>query len=138
MAFIICVMEVASLRVARACSSLDSHLAFYRDGLGMNVLGSFEGHAGYDGVMLGHDKLGFHLEFTVNRNNPNEQVRAPSSESLLVFYFPTKEQYETVVERMKSHGYQPVSPENPFWLNISTLFEDPDGYHVVLTDIQWK
>ena len=46
-------IAVAQLRIARPTDKLDTVLAFYRDGLGLPVLGSFEGHAGFDGVFLG-------------------------------------------------------------------------------------
>jgi len=43
----------AHLRVARASDDLDGVTAFYRDGLGFEVLYSFKDHEGFDGVMLG-------------------------------------------------------------------------------------
>lgn len=127
-----------SFRVARGCSSIDSILKFYRDGLGMNILGSFKGHAGYDGVMLGHSSLSYHLEFTVDHNHPNESVRAPNRESILVFYFHTEEQCIAIVDRMTSHGFNAVKPANPFWEGKSTCYEDCDGYHVIITSFSWE
>ncbi|HMJ04976.1 MAG TPA: VOC family protein, partial [Chthoniobacterales bacterium] len=71
----------AHLRVARATDDLPALLRFYRDGLGFEVLGSFEDHAGFDGVMLGHAGGGYHLEFT---HRQTERVgQAPTPESLL-------------------------------------------------------
>lgn len=46
-------MTIPHLRVARATDDLEALLRFYRDGLGLTVLGSFADHAGFDGVMLG-------------------------------------------------------------------------------------
>ncbi len=43
----------AHLRVARPTDQMTEIIRFYRDGLGLEVLGSFEGHDGFDGVMLG-------------------------------------------------------------------------------------
>ena len=40
------------VRFARATDHLDDALRFYRDGLGLDVLGSFVDHEGFDGVML--------------------------------------------------------------------------------------
>ena len=50
----IVVMAAPTLRVARPSDDLDALLRFYRDGLGLELLGGFEGHDGFDGVMLGH------------------------------------------------------------------------------------
>lgn len=42
------------LRVARPTDRMAEVTAFYRDGLGLTVLGEFRDHDGFDGVMLGH------------------------------------------------------------------------------------
>ena len=52
------------MRVARPTNDLEALLAFYRDGLGLEVLASFEGHGGFDGVILGEAGGPYHLEFT--------------------------------------------------------------------------
>ncbi|MCA9890680.1 MAG: VOC family protein, partial [Anaerolineae bacterium] len=54
----------ARVRVARPTDQLEKVVAFYRDGLGLSVIGHFEDHAGYDGVMLGMPDANYHLEFT--------------------------------------------------------------------------
>ncbi len=41
------------MRVARATDRLDDVVRFYVVGLGLNKLGSFENHDGFDGVMVG-------------------------------------------------------------------------------------
>jgi hypothetical protein len=51
------------IRVARPTAKLQQVVAFYRDGLGLPVIGHFENHAGYSGVMLGVPTQLFHLEF---------------------------------------------------------------------------
>ena len=73
--------------IAHTCftvSNLEQSIQFYRDGLGFEVIGSFEDHDGFDGVMLGHPDLDYHLEFTHKRG---ETVgRAPTEENLLVCF----------------------------------------------------
>lgn len=128
-------LRAAHLRVARATDQLAEVVRFYRDGLGFEVLGSFEGHEGFDGVMLGHRGAGYHLEFTHHRG---EQVdRAPTPENLLVFYLPDREEWETAVERMKKHGHAPVPAVNPYWDRNGVTFQDPDGYRVVIENAAW-
>ena len=39
------------IRIARPTDHLDEVVTFYRDGLGFEVLGSFEDHDGFDGVL---------------------------------------------------------------------------------------
>ncbi|MNE75119.1 hypothetical protein D3C80_1712480 [compost metagenome] len=40
--------------------------------------------------------------------------------------------YECLNDRMQRHGYQPVEPENPYWLERSFTYADPDGWRVVI------
>ena len=53
-----------ALRVARHTERLDEIVAFYRDGLGLEEIGGFRDHQGYDGVFLALPGTGAHLEFT--------------------------------------------------------------------------
>ena len=46
-------LPVVQVRVARPTDRLEAVVRFYRDGLGLQEIGSFTGHAGYAGVMLG-------------------------------------------------------------------------------------
>jgi catechol 2,3-dioxygenase-like lactoylglutathione lyase family enzyme len=41
------------LRIARPTDHLSEVIHFYRDGLGFELLSSFEDHDGFDGAMLG-------------------------------------------------------------------------------------
>jgi hypothetical protein len=59
---------------------------FYRDGLGFTVLYQVRDHEGFDGVMLGHQGAGYHLEFT--QKHGHKTGKAPTEENLLVFYIP--------------------------------------------------
>lgn len=45
-------------RVARPVTDLQKSAALYEHGLGLRRVGSFEGHAGFDGVMLQGDSAG--------------------------------------------------------------------------------
>lgn len=125
----------AHLRVARPTDDLAAVTRFYRDGLGFDVLASFSGHDGFDGVMLGHRGQGYHFEFT---HKPEHAVgRAPTQEHLVVFYLPDSDEWEAAVARMRAHGYAPVPSFNPYWDAYGLTFEDPDGYRVVLQRRTW-
>jgi catechol 2,3-dioxygenase-like lactoylglutathione lyase family enzyme len=121
-------------RVARPTDNLKEVLKFYRDGLGLEVLTSFN-HLGYEGEILGRKGSPYHLEFLHQRGR--KFGKASTQNNLLVFYKPEAE-WKSAVERMQKHGYQPVKAENP-WGNIDgKTFEDIDGYRVVLKNMNWS
>jgi len=64
------------LRVARPTDHLEDVVRFYTHGLGLVVLGSFEDHDGFDGVMLGMPGAPYHFEFT--RKSEHKAGRAQS------------------------------------------------------------
>jgi len=125
----------AHMRVARPTDNLAELLKFYREGLGFEVIGSFEDHDGFDGVMLGHPGLDYHLEFTHRRGDT--VGKAPTEENLLVFYVPDSEEWAQAVAQMIACGYHPVESFNPYWEVRGKTFEDPDGYRVVLQQAAW-
>jgi catechol 2,3-dioxygenase-like lactoylglutathione lyase family enzyme len=127
-------LPVARVRVARPTDRLEEVVAFYRDGVGLRVIGSFAGHAGYSGVMLGLPGTGYHLEFT--RHEDGSDCPAPSRDNLLVFYLRDRAAMERVVERLGAMGYAPAAPENPYWSDIGAVtIEDPDGWRVVFAHL---
>ena len=123
------------LRVARPTDNLPDILRFYRDGLGFEVIASFEDHEGFDGVMLGHRGAPYHLEFTVKHGHA--AGRAPTQDNLLVFYLPDAAAWQGAFNRMAQHGYEPVPSFNPYWDKLGKTFEDADGYRVVLQNTSW-
>jgi catechol 2,3-dioxygenase-like lactoylglutathione lyase family enzyme len=125
----------AHMRVARPSSDLDALLPFYRDGLGFEVVGSFQDHAGFDGLMLGHPGWAYHLEFTRHPAHPAE--KAPSPDHLLVFYIPDDVEWQAAVCKMGVCGFEPVPALNPYWDARGKTFEDPDGWRVVLQNAAW-
>ncbi|MBZ4419086.1 VOC family protein [Myxococcus sp. RHST-1-4] len=129
-------MDTFKLRVARPTRSIEQVVRFYRDGLGFSVLGGFEDHDGFDGVMLGHPGAPYHLEFTVEHGH--EAPRSPSEDNLLVFYVPDRAQWEAWVRRMVAAGFSAVPSRNPYWDMRGKTFEDPDGYRVVLEQAEWR
>ena len=123
------------LRVARPTDLLDEVIRFYTEGIGLTVLGSFEDHEGFDGVMLGVPGAYYHLEFT--RKRGHAAGRAPTQDNLLVFYVSDKQEWLQATERMSAAGYQPVPSFNPYWDVSGQTYEDPDGYRVVIQNQSW-
>ena len=127
--------KIITLRVARPTDNMPEVTKFYRDGLGLEVLASFENHEGFDGVILGRKGTPYHLEFTHHRGH--KVGKAPSQDNLLVFHIPDEAEWKGAIERMRKHGYEPVKSYNPFWDNGGKTFEDVDGYRVVLFNRRW-
>src|ERR1700741_1086215 len=123
------------LRVARPTDDIETLLRFYRDGLGLAVLASFEDHDGFDGVMLGSPGGAYHLEFT--RARGHVAGRAPTQDNLLIFYLPQEDAGRDAIARMRAAGFEPVASFNPYWDALGLTFEDPDGYRVVLQNASW-
>jgi catechol 2,3-dioxygenase-like lactoylglutathione lyase family enzyme len=123
------------LRVARPTDHLDATIRFYTEGVGLKVLGSFEDHEGFDGIMLGIPGASYHLEFT--RKRGHAAGRAPTQDNLLVFYIDDKQEWLHATQRMSDAGYQPVPSFNPYWDRLGQTYEDPDGYRVVIQNQSW-
>jgi catechol 2,3-dioxygenase-like lactoylglutathione lyase family enzyme len=123
------------VRIARPTDQLDEVVTFYRDGLGFQVLESFENHNGFDGVMLGLPGEQVHFEFTRQPGHP--VGRAPTQDHLITFYLPDRDSWQEAVSRLRAQGYAPVPSYNPYWDQQGLTFEDPDGYRVVLQNAQW-
>lgn len=123
------------LRVARPVRDLVRSAAMYTAGLGLAKLGSFEGHDGFDGVMLGAAGLDYHFEFTVCRTHP--VAPSPTPEDLVVVYLPDPDDWRDSCTRMLEAGFVEARPYNPYWSRRGRTFEDPDGYRVVLQNASW-
>jgi catechol 2,3-dioxygenase-like lactoylglutathione lyase family enzyme len=123
-------LPAVQFRIARPTDQLEKVVEFYRDGVGLEVVGSFEKHSGYDGVMLGLPAASYHLEFTQHVNG--SPCPAPTEDNLLVFYIPDKAKRDSIVSRLKDMGYPQVKPENPYWKKDGITVADPDGWRIVL------
>lgn len=128
-------MPSNTLRIARPTNNLEALVTFYTTALGLQPIGSFHDHAGFDGAMLGRPDCTWHLEFTHQHGVTVEP--APSKEHLLVFYISDKPQWEAAVKRVEQAGGVRVQSENPYWDTKGATFEDPDGYRVVLQNASW-
>lgn len=125
-----------TLRVARPTDRLRDVVRFYVAGLGLEELGSFVDHDGFDGVMVGVPGAPYHLEFT--HRHGHVVGGAPTRDNLLVFYLPDEREWQSAVDRMVAAGYAPVVSLNPYWDRSGRTFEDPDGYRVVLQNAAWS
>jgi len=123
------------LRIARPVSDLERTRDMYCQGLGLCVVGRFEDHDGFDGVMLGVPGAGYHFEFTRSRTHPVKP--APTVEDLAVFYIPEEAEWEAACASMLAAGFERVTALNPYWEAAGRTYEDPDGYRIVLQRAAW-
>ncbi|MDJ0955840.1 MAG: VOC family protein [Arenicellales bacterium] len=123
-------VTVSRIRIAKPTDNWDAVLDFYKNGVGLRQLSSFEDHDGYDGVMLGLPDESVHLEIIRHKNGL--AAPAPTRDNLIVFYFSNHDDIEKLSARLNRHGYNPVQPANPYWAGRAVCFEDPDGWGLVL------
>jgi catechol 2,3-dioxygenase-like lactoylglutathione lyase family enzyme len=123
-----------AVRVARPTRDLEAAAAFYRDALGLPVLGSFEDHDGFSGLILGVPDASRQLELVAS---PDAEP-APTAEDQLVLYLGSAAAVEAAAARIGAAGYEPRSSPNPYWANVRAVcFVDPDGYWLVLSPQSW-
>lgn len=123
-------MRIDAVRVARQTDQLDAVVAFYRDVVGLPVIGGFDDHDGYTGVMLGAPGEAAHLEFTTHSSGSPGQPGG--ADDLLVLY-ADREGVQEVVARARALGIEEVPADNPYWGGVGgVVLVDPDGRRLVL------
>lgn len=128
-------LPVARVRFARQTNRLSALKTFYCDGLGLHILSEFEGHDGYDGLILGLPDNSYQLEFVQHEHGSDGT--SSNKENLLVLYIPNKDAVRKMAEKLVAMGYMIVSSENPWWDNHNAItIEDPDAWQVVLQPIE--
>ena len=108
---------------------------FYCSALGLENLGGFKDHEGFDGIMIGFKDHPYHLEFTIHKSDKVEPT--PTGEDLLVFYIPNNTEWLSILNRLESRNYHPVKSTNPYWDKKGKTYVDNDGYRVVLQNSDW-
>jgi catechol 2,3-dioxygenase-like lactoylglutathione lyase family enzyme len=116
-------------RLARHTTDLKIVTDFYRDILGLEVLGSFNDHDGYDGIFLGIPGADWHLEFTVSDTMPNH---ATDEDDYLVFYVKSKDEQDAIREKCIQHHIPLLTSKNPYWNKNGLIFCDPDQYGIIV------
>lgn len=124
------------LRIARPVRDLERSASMYERGVGLQRLGGFADHAGFDGVMLGWPGAGWHFELTACRHHP--VAPSPSVEDLVVLYLPDRAEWEAKCQRVLAAGFTEVEAFNPYWQDEGRTFADPDGYRLVLQCASWS
>ena len=121
-----------TFRYARHTNNLEQLKSFYIDVLGLELLGGFENHDGYNGVFIGKQEENWHLEFTQSDEIANHTF---DDDDLLIFYPSSKLEFEWLQEKLKNHSIQFVKSKNPYWNENGIQFLDPDGFGIVISHL---
>ncbi|MBU6436096.1 MAG: VOC family protein [Betaproteobacteria bacterium] len=122
--------DFVRFRSARPANDLRAIERFYVEALGCTRLGSFEGHDGFDGLIVGASDASWQIEFV--REHAVVAPHAPTAEHQLVFYVVDRGVLAAREAAMRAAGHTPVEPHNPYWRRHGVTFVDPEGYAVVV------
>lgn len=124
-----------TLRFARHTNNLEQIKSFYINILGLELLGGFEKHNGYDGIFIGKQNENWHLEFT-----KSDEIVSFSfgEEDCLVFYPNTKLEFEIIHTNLQKNNIEFIKAKNPYWNENGKMILDPDGYRVVISHLNIK
>jgi Glyoxalase/Bleomycin resistance protein/Dioxygenase superfamily len=120
--------SLTAIRFARPTTDLQAIVRFYVEHVGLDHLGGFRDHAGYDGAFVGLEDATWHFEFT---QHPNHRP-TPTLEDVIVLYL-AESSVRALAAKLEAHDHQPITHPNPYWSAVgATTFLDPDGYPFVL------
>lgn len=118
-------------RSARHTENLSKIISFYTQVLGLEKLGDFKNHDGYDGVFLGKENQNWHLEFTSSNENVNSVF---NEDDIFVFYPTTEKEYQSILKNIVKFEIQKHEPKNPYWKENGILIKDSDGYNIIISN----
>ena len=122
-----------TIRFARHTTDLEKIKSFYLEVLGLELLGRFENHDGYDGLFIGKPCLDWHLEFTTSAETPQHTF---DEDDLLVLYPKTMAEYNALVTRLQENHIPTIPSKNPYWNTNGLQFLDPDGYRILISNLK--
>ena len=116
-------LRPGALRWARSSSHYDDTISFYRDVVGLPVVGGFTDSFGEDGTIFGLPDTGTQME--VVRGNDGE---GPGAFDQLVLYLVDAEAVVAATAPLRERGFIPDPDPHPYWqANGAVLYRDPDG-----------
>ena len=121
-------LRPGALRWVRSSSHYDETVPFYRDLVGLPVVGGFRDSYGDDGTIFGLPGTGTHMEVVRSR-----VAAAPADRfDQLVFYLADGDAVARAVAPLRRAGRTPDPSPHPYWAaNGAVVFSDPDGRGVV-------
>ena len=117
-------------RYARHTIDLEKIKNFYTEVVGLDVLGSFQNHDGYDGIFLGYPSADWHLEFTTSNHQPSQSF---DEDDILVFYVHSRVEMQAVKSKIHQVNIRLETARNPYWQLNGIMISDPDGYKIAFS-----
>lgn len=121
------------LRVARHTDNLEIIENFYINILGFERLGDFQNHKDYDSVFIGKTGLDWHFEFTQSKVKANHSF---DEDDVIILYPKTILDYNELIDKLEHHNISTITAVNPFWNENGKMFQDPDGYRIVISPLK--
>lgn len=123
------------LRVARHTNNLETIEHFYVNILGFERLGDFQNHNNYDGLFIGKPDLDWHFEFTQSKTKADHKF---DEDDIIVLYPKTILKYNTLIKKVVNNNISIIPAINPYWNENGKMFQDPDGYRIVISPLKAK
>src|SRR4051812_47687488 len=121
-------LRPGAMRFAHASGNYDATIAFYRDVLGLPVVGEFAGSFGEDGTIFGFPDTAVQLEIVRARGDAD----AAGSFDQLVFYLDDADAVIGATAPLRAAGLTPDPELHAYWAaNGAVSYRDPDGRGVV-------
>ena len=116
-------LRPGALRWVRASERYDETIAFYRDIVGLPIVGEFHDSFDEDGTIFGLPDTGTQMEI-VRAHEPVTVGRFDQ----LVLYLTSADAVERATAPLRAAGLAPVDDPHPYWVaNGAVVFPDPDG-----------
>lgn len=120
-------LRPGALRWVRASPRYDETIAFYRDVVGLPVVGEFHDSYGEDGTIFGLPDTGMQMEI-VRVHWPIEIGGLDQ----VVFYLDNADAVDRATAPLRAAGLTPIADPHPYWADKgAVIYLDPDGRGVV-------
>jgi catechol 2,3-dioxygenase-like lactoylglutathione lyase family enzyme len=122
-------LRPGAIRIGRASVHYDETIAFYRDVIGLPVIGEFKDSFGEDdGTIFGLPDTSLQIEIIRAHLGSG---RADTFDQL-VLYLDDAAAVTTATAELRRRGYQAERAQHPYWqANGAETYRDPDGRDVV-------
>ena len=125
-------LRVGALRVVRSSVHYDETIEFYRDLVGLPILGECGGSYGEDGTIFGLPAVATHLEIV----RSHDATQSVDEFDQLVLYLRDQAAVDDATEKLLANGVRPEPEQHPYWEeNGGTTFRDPDGRGIIF--VSW-
>src|SRR3954463_2167249 len=122
-------LRPGAIRFAHASRNYDSTISFYRELVGLPVIGEFASSFGEDGTIFGFPDTRVQLEII---RREGDTARASDAFEQVVLYLDNPAAVVAATAPLRATGLEPESEQHPYWsANGAVTYRDPDGREVV-------